>query len=133
MNTVFVDTVYLVALLNPRDEFHKAAVAAASAFNGRMVTTAWVIAEVASQLSRPPNRAAFLALLRDLQSDDRVDIIPPDRGHYDRGLRLYAERSDKEWSLIDCISFVVMDENGLGEALTADHHFEQAGYSALMR
>jgi uncharacterized protein len=41
-------------------------------------------------------------------------------------------RRDKEWSLTDCISFVVMKERGLTEALTADHHFEQAGFKALL-
>jgi predicted nucleic acid-binding protein len=50
-----------------------------------------------------------------------------------KGVQLYSQRGDKNWSLIDCISFVVMEEYGLTEALTADHHFEQAGYSALLR
>ena len=46
--------------------------------------------------------------------------------------RVYSNRSDKDWSLTDCISSAVMDEEGLTEALTADHHFEQAGFVALL-
>ena len=49
-----------------------------------------------------------------------------------RGRKLYRERADKEWPLTDCISFVVMQDHGLSEALTADHHFEQAGFKALL-
>jgi len=51
----------------------------------------------------------------------------------DRGLALYISRPDKDWSLTDCISFVVMKERGLTGALTADHHFEQAGFVALLK
>jgi hypothetical protein len=51
----------------------------------------------------------------------------------DRGLALYAARPDKEWSLTDCVSFLVMQDHGVTEALTADHHFEQAGFVALLK
>ena len=51
----------------------------------------------------------------------------------DAGLALYANRTDKDWSLTDCISFVVMNERGITDALTGDHHFEQAGFAALLK
>ena len=51
---------------------------------------------------------------------------------FERGLALYNARPDKEWSLTDCISFVVMADEGLTDALTGDRHFEQAGFTALL-
>jgi uncharacterized protein len=52
---------------------------------------------------------------------------------WEAGIRLHAERADKEWSLTDCISFIVMRERGIAQALAYDHHFEQAGFQALLR
>ncbi len=51
----------------------------------------------------------------------------------EQGLALYTRRSDKDWSLTDCISFVVMKAEGIEEALTGDHHFEQGGFVALLK
>ena len=62
-----------------------------------------------------------------------MKIIPATADLFDRGVQLYAERADKEWSLTDCISFVVMADEGLADALTGDHHFEQAGFKALLK
>ena len=74
-----------------------------------------------------------LALLRELQSDRLVQIVPASKILFRDGIDLFAARSDKEWSLVDCISFEVMAELALTDALTADHHFEQAGFRALLR
>ena len=49
------------------------------------------------------------------------------------GFDLYESRLDKDWSLTDCVSFAVMTQRGLTEALTADHHFEQAGFRAMFK
>ncbi len=59
-------------------------------------------------------------------------VVFVDQDTYDRGWQLHRERSDKTWSLVDCISFVVMQDLRLTEALTADHHFEQAGFVKLL-
>jgi hypothetical protein len=59
-------------------------------------------------------------------------IIGPDQYWFDAGMELYADRPDKDWSLTDCISFVVMQERGITDALTGDRHFEQAGFRALL-
>jgi predicted nucleic acid-binding protein len=59
-------------------------------------------------------------------------IVPPQEAHFDAGYSLYASRPDKDWSLTDCISFVLMKELGVSEALTGDHHFQQAGFVALL-
>lgn len=133
MRTVFADTSYYVALTNPDDEYAGAACEHTGGFGGLLLTTAWVLTEVANHLRHVPNRPLLLSLVADLRDDPRVTIIPPSPGLFDRGLALFAERPDKEWSLTDCISFVVMREQGLSEALTSDHHFEQAGFVALLR
>ena len=62
-----------------------------------------------------------------------MTIIPADATLYQAGVDLYGQRSDKDWSLTDCISFVVMRQRGIVEALTGDHHFEQAGLIALLK
>lgn len=120
-------------MLNPDDKAHEPAKTLAPNPRAPIVTTAWVLVEVADALAAPRNRPAFLNLLRNLRSHPFVEIIPPDADLFERGLDLYARRPDKAWSLTDCISFVVMAERGLTEALTGDHHFEQAGFQALLR
>jgi predicted nucleic acid-binding protein len=76
---------------------------------------------------------AFANLVVDLRANSRVAIVPCSDRLLLEGINLFSERKDKQWSLTDCISFVVMREGGLTEALTADHHFEQAGFIALLK
>jgi uncharacterized protein len=134
MKTVFADTFYFLALLNPSDQAHGKAVAFTSGNTVRMVTTEWVLTELADGLARSRRgRAEFLSTLADLQADADVAIVPCDQALMAEGVQLYAQRPDKEWSLTDCISFVVMIKKGITEALTGDHHFEQAGFVALLK
>jgi predicted nucleic acid-binding protein len=133
MTTTFIDAFFYLALLNEDDCAHERAVAASLSRRGRFVTTAWVLTEVADALCVPPFRRAFTSLLTALQADALTEIVPADDELFVRGADLYARRPDKSWSLTDCISFVVMTNRGLTEALTGDHHFEQAGFRALLR
>jgi uncharacterized protein len=98
------------------------------AFTGRFVTTRPVLTEVANGLAAPQFRNRVAALLLRLENDPKVRIVGNSDALYTRGLTLYAQRPDKEWSLTDCMSFVVMREEGIREALTRDHHFTQAGF-----
>lgn len=132
MSVVFADSFYLIALSNPSDSHHVTAVRAAESLTSRLLTTHYVLIEVADALSAPRFRADLAQFLRQLASDPGTEIIGPDLSLYERGLDLYSRRSDKAWSLTDCISFVVMTDRGLTEALTGDHHFEQAGFLALL-
>jgi predicted nucleic acid-binding protein len=134
MNTWFADAYYFLALRNPKDEGHARAVAVTGQLRGRtLVTTTWVLTEVADALAKPANRAGFVALMKALSSNPGVQIIPPTQALFERGMQFYASRPDKGWSLTDCISFVVMSEQRITEALTGDHHFEQAGFVALLK
>lgn len=132
MKAVFVDAYYLIALLNPRDEGHESAAGLVIDPTTSLVTTEWVLIEAANSLSTLPLRTKFLALLDILRTRPSVQIISSVPQRFEAGLMLYRQRADKSWSLTDCLSFVVMEDMGLSEALTADRHFEQAGFVALL-
>lgn len=133
MTPVFADASYYVALLSPRDQHHQDAVRMSGESRQPVVVTEFVLIEVSNALAPVESRGRSLALWAHLQNDPSVTIVPASTALITEGLDLYARRPDKEWSLTDCISFVVMRERGLTEALTADHHFEQAGFTALLR
>ena len=132
MKAIFADTFFYLAVLNPADAAHRQAVNASRTLTAQTLTTAWVMTEVADALAGPAQRPLFLDLLRRLSADSKVTIVPPTQEFFDRGVDFYAKRPDKQWSLTDCISFVVMAEHGLTEALTGDWHFEQAGFKVLL-
>lgn len=105
----------------------------AESWTGRIVTAEYILTEVANHLSSSRfGRQKFGELLTSIESDQSTEVVAASRGLWLRGVALYLQRADKEWSLTDCISFVIMKERGLGEALTADHHFEQAGFRKLL-
>jgi predicted nucleic acid-binding protein len=133
MRTVFADSFYFIAQLNPADEAHAKATAFTADFEGNLLTTDWILVEVGDAFSRPSNRERFVNFCRQLPATADLTIVPASRTLFMEGLELFAKRPDKEWSLTDCISFVVMQEQGVTEALTGDHHFEQAGFVALLK
>ena len=133
MKTFFADSFFYFALLNSTDAAHEQAEAFLDHFDGRLVTTAFVLTELADGMADPLDRGTFIRLHEALSTDPSVTIVPADAALFADGLALYAQRPDKEWSLTDCISFVVMQRHGLTEALTGDHHFEQAGFTALLK
>jgi predicted nucleic acid-binding protein len=130
VNPVFADTFFYLALLDQRDPAHHKAVAAAT-INRPVVTTEFVVIEIADGCARAEDHADFLALLEGMRKNSRLDIIPLSSELMQDGVDFYARHSDKDWSLTDCISFVVMRQKGIEEALTADHNFEQAGFQIL--
>ncbi len=132
MNRVFADAFYFVALLNRADQYHAKATAAASQLRGEIVTTEWVLAEVADALADSASGRSAVPFIRDLARDPKVSIVRAGDDWFERGLQLYELRPDKDWPLTDCISFAVMAEERLTEALTGDHHFAQAGFKALL-
>src|SRR5438874_1904901 len=131
--TAFADTFALIAWLNPRDHSHAVVTAYLDGFTGRLVTTEWVLMELADAPSAPEARATVVAFLEAVRADQLFDVVGYDQKVYQAGFDVFATRSDKAWSLTDCISFGVMTERGLSEALTADHHFEQAGFRAVFK
>ena len=132
MKAYFADSFYYLALLNPRDAKHAAAAALSEELRGGQVTTAWVLTEVADALAAPAQRSRFLTFLARLRANPRVTIVPASEDLFERGIELYGQRLDKSWTLTDCISFLVMRQQEVTEAMTGDRHFEQAGFRALL-
>jgi hypothetical protein len=130
--TVFADTYYFIALLSPRDSAHDRAVSFSNRNSRPIVTTAWILNEMADGLAKTPNRHLVSQVLLDLESNPQDTLVPFDQILWRRGLQLYDARPDKQWSLTDCISFVVMKDLDITEALTGDRHFQQAGFTALL-
>ncbi len=128
MTPVFADASYYLALLSQRDQHHDDAVRQSAMLRAPVVVTEFVLIEVTNALAEAASRRLAIALWRQLQSDPSVTIVPASATLVSRGLDRYSHRLDKNWSLTDCISFVTMDDHGLSDALTADHHFEQAGF-----
>ena len=129
----FADTHFWIALLSERDAAHGAARHWQAAGGLReVVTTSWVLLEVADGMSAAKERETCATLIAYLRSAPAIRIIPATEELLWRGFDLYQKRPDKAWSLTDCISFAVMADEGLTDALTGDHHFEQAGYKALL-
>ena len=131
MNSVFADSYYFFALLAEDDLGHDKAVEFTRSFTGKIVTTGWILTELADGLAAPNSRSAFLRTNDTLRANPNVEIVPFSDPLFETGVDLYRQRPDKGWSLTDCISFVVMQRHGLSEALTADRHFEQDPASPL--
>jgi uncharacterized protein len=133
MNRIFADSFFFFAILNPHDAAHAKAMDIGRQHRRPLVTTAWVLTEVADGLASTPRRQVFHQLLEGLEANKMSLVVPPNAETFEKGVELYHARPDKRWSLTDCISFVVMSEEDVTEALTGDHHFEQAGFVALLK
>lgn len=134
MSTVFADSFYFFALLSTTDEAHSRAADFTRRYRGRFLTTEWVLTELGDGLAGTPKGRRQFLLTRDrLAVNPHVTVVTFDLELHQAAIRLYGERPDKEWSLIDCISFVVMQRQRITDALTGDHHFEQAGFIALLK
>lgn len=129
---VFADTSFYIALLSASDRYHEAALRWASAYEGIILTTEYVLIEVANYYCSRNRRDAFWTLWVSLRMDSESLVISSSPDLFANGVSLYRQRSDKDWSLTDCISFVVMKQYELADALTCDHHFEQAGFKVLL-
>lgn len=133
MKRIFADSYFFFALLNPSDSAHAKAMDFCRQNHGPLATTAWVLTELADGLAVTPRRQAFRRLLDDFEANRANLIVPANVETFEKGVDLYDTRPDKQWSLTDCISFVVMKEEEIDDALTGDHHFEQAGFRALLK
>jgi predicted nucleic acid-binding protein len=113
MSEVFGDTSFFVALISLRDKHHGAATKLGSLYRGRVVTTHWVVLEVANFFASSKRRAATTEFIETLLGEpDTVIVLATVAAFYD-GWSAYRTRRDKAWSLTDCISFNVMRERGI--------------------
>lgn len=135
-NEVFLDTAYAIALANAKDQFHEKAITVAKQlrlYKTKLITTRAVLLEIGNALSSQRFRAAAVKLLDALEADPTVGIVTVTDDLYSQAFDLYRTRPDKVWGLVDCLSFVVMQERKLISALTTDMHFQQAGFRVLLR
>jgi uncharacterized protein len=132
MKRAFGDSFFFIALLNPRDAYHQRVAQLSRDWEGQIITTRWVLAEIGNALSGVNARPSFVTFLAELKQQAEIIVLADSDHLFDEGIRLFATRPDKEWSLTDCISFEAMRACGLEEALTGDHHFEQAGFKMLL-
>ncbi|MBN2447820.1 MAG: type II toxin-antitoxin system VapC family toxin [Phycisphaerae bacterium] len=130
---IFLDTSYLIALAMRQDALHAQAIAWSRYLPGPFLTTEFVLCEFLNALSVPANRMLAHAVLAGVRENDKIATVPASTDLFKSGVAVHAKRTDQSWSLTDCISFAVMEQAEVTEALTHDHHFEQAGFKALLR
>ncbi len=130
---LFIDTGYWLALYNARDRLHVRARALASSSHGPFVTTDAILLEVGNSLSSLRQRTFCFGLLQRIRTDTNITVVQLTPELLSQAIELFGARVDKEWGLVDCISFVVMRERGITEALATDQHFMQAGFRPLLR
>ncbi len=133
MIELFLDSSYVIALVNERDQRHEQALEMARGLGSYpLVTTDAILLEVGNGLARG-FKAEAIAVIEEFLSSDEVRIVSVDTALFQMGFDLYKTYQDKAWGLVDCISFVVMREYGITDALTSDSHFEQAGFNILLK
>ena len=130
---IFVDTGYILALANTRDKYHSMARDVSFRVKPPFLTTEAVLVEIGNALSGLKWRSIAITTLEDLRSDPiHIEVLPVDTALFERAFTLYRSRRDKAWGMTDCISFIVMRERGLLQALTTDQDFEQAGFQNIL-
>ncbi len=131
--TVFMDTYGLIAWINTRDAAHQRVKSYLDSYSGKIVTTEWVLLEFADAFSLSKSKPFAIEAIKRIHHLPMFLVVGFEPTVYQAGFDLYESRSDKDWSLTDCVSFVVMTQHGLSDALTADHHFEQGGFRAVFK
>ncbi len=136
MKKVFADTGYWIAVVNPHDDLHDKALQVSGSLGPHLIVTSeMVLSEVAAYFSDKGNRLrqGVVDLIRSIRANPNSRVVPQTSLQFQDALALYQQSFDKEWSLTDCSSFLIMRELKIGEALAHDKHFEQAGLVALLR
>ena len=134
MKVVFADTGYWTAVLNPHDKLHaKSQQVSAGLGKFRLLTTEMVLDELLAALSKVPLRAIAIRGVEAIRANPNVEVVPQTSLQFMSAFDMYRAVTEKEWSLTDCASFKLMRERGVTEALAHDHHFQQAGFVALLR
>lgn len=132
MNKIFLDTSFTIALINDKDQYHEKAHEILPIYTlDYLITTDAVLLEIGNALAKNYRNEAF-EIIKTLRNSNKTEVVEINKSSFEQGLELYGKFNDKTWGLVDCISFVVMKENNITDALTSDKHFVQAGFRALM-
>jgi predicted nucleic acid-binding protein len=133
---VFVDTAAWLALIDVDDDFHLPAKQVKMQLqrdNCSLITSDFVLLEVADALTSPKIRSRTVNFINRLKTLSGLQVVPISQSLFDAGWQLYSQRLDKDWGLTDCISFVIMQQQKITLAFTSDKHFEQAGFTRLLK
>ena len=133
--TVFVDTSFLVALLDPKDALNHGALGLTREFDRRkikLLSTDAVLIEFANYFSRGPLRSKAIVWIGRVRTNKEWEIVRLEPALVTLGERRYRKHRDKSWSLTDCISMEVMRQRKMTEVASADHDFEQGGFRILL-
>ncbi len=136
MKRLFADTSYWVAILNPKDELHEKAQEVSKTLDPVLtVTSEMILTELLNLFAEKGTalRNTAVSMVQKIKSASNCEVVPQTSLQFRKALERYNDRPDKGWSLTDCASFLIMEEKGIGEALTYDQHFLQAGFGALLR
>jgi predicted nucleic acid-binding protein len=126
-----MDTGFVVALVNENDQYHQKALKLANQFEGYpTVITDVVLLEIGNSLAKNFKTQA-IEIINHFYSSPEVTIVHLNPVLLKQGLKIYQSYQDKTWGLMDCVSFVVMREMKITDALTFDKHFAQAGFNLL--
>lgn len=126
MISYFIDTSFALALASPKDALHSKAESVAREIKSddiKLVTSQAVLLEIGNSLSKSGLRAFCIRFLENLDTDPNTTIISLSDELFDRAFEMFSNRDDKEWGLVDCVSFIVMHDYGIVGALTGDEHF----------
>jgi uncharacterized protein len=128
---LFLDTGYVIALVNPKDQHHVSANALAERYEGfPLLTTSAVLLEIGNALARNYKFAAT-QILQQLLSDESTTVVHLTPEGFIQACDLYQKYPDKQWGLVDCFSFITMEKYQIRQVLTFDRHFSQAGFEIL--
>jgi predicted nucleic acid-binding protein len=136
MTDVFLDTGYVVALSSEKDDHHQKACELAKQISQervQVVTTQDVLVEIGNALASTKTRSFAAKYINAIERAATFEVVEATGELFHRGIELYEKRQDKAWGLTDCMSFTVMRDRGIRDALAHDRDFEQAGFNALLR
>jgi predicted nucleic acid-binding protein len=135
MNRLVADAGYWIALLNPRDALHVRAVTLSNArARSRVITSELVLTEVLNAFASKGEalRMVGCSVVQTIRSNRNATVVPMTSVLFEQARTRYCARGDKDWGLTDCSSFLIMEEYGIVDALSADRDFVQAGFRALL-
>ena len=136
MRQIFLDTSYLQALADSRDNLHELAITMTARLGKfRGITSEMILTELLNALSGRGDylRQSAINLINDLRNDSTIEIIPQTSEQFEQAFDFYQRRLDKGYSLTDCASMQIMKQLKIYEILTFDQHFQQEGFLALLR
>ena len=133
MTPILIDTAFIIALINRRDKYHLQAKQSAKQIVGHpLIVTDSILLEVGNALANHFRQEAVIIIEQFLNAPE-VEVVYTTLALFASAFARYKQFSDKTWGLVDCISFEVMIERGIQDALTPDKHFSQAGFNALLK